>query len=104
MKGMEEIDVDYPEDVIAVGAKGKKEARMLRSKGADFVVYGYLDVESGKMLGKYSVLLKNERGEIEQFIIVPTAGGRELVVKHTTEKKPARRGIYDERNQTTVYF
>ncbi|NYZ74370.1 hypothetical protein H0O00_04465 [Candidatus Micrarchaeota archaeon] len=95
--------MEYPDDVIAVGTKGKREARVLRSMGSDFVVYGYVDIESGKELGKYSVLLRRESGEVEHLFIVP-AGGRELVVKHEIEKKPEKRGIFDSKAGKVVYF
>jgi hypothetical protein len=94
----------YPDDVIAVGAKGKKEARVLRSAGAGFIVYGYFDIDSGKPLAKYSILLRRENGEVEHLFIIPTAGGKELVVKHEVEKKPEKRGIYDEKMKKAVYF
>jgi len=93
----------YPDDCIAIGAKGKKEARVLRSKGADFIVYGYADAESKKALGKYSILLRKEGGDIEHLFIVPSAGGKELVVKHETGKAK-KRGIYDEKKNTVEYF
>lgn len=95
--------MEYPDDVMTVGAKGKKEARILKSMGRDFVVYGYVDTESGKELGKYSILMKRESGEIEHLFIVP-AGGKELVVKHEVEKKPQKRGIFDAQARKTVYF
>jgi hypothetical protein len=95
--------MEYPDETIAVGAKGKREARILRSMGKDFIVYGYFDVDAGKALSKYSILLRNEKGEIEHLIVVP-AGGRELVVKHVTEKSPERRGVYDVKSRKIVYF
>jgi len=96
--------MDYPEETIAIGAKGKKEARVLERSGNDFVVYGYVDVETGKRLTKYSVLMKDAGGKIEHLFIVPTAGGRELVVKHEIEEKPKKRSIYDEKNRAVVLF
>ncbi|MDD5340532.1 MAG: hypothetical protein PHV13_04775 [Candidatus ainarchaeum sp.] len=86
--------MDYPEETLATGARGKREARVLKSRGQDFVVYGYVDVETGKTLGKYSILLKGADGKTEHLFIVP-AGGKELVVKHETEERPVERAIYD---------
>lgn len=96
--------MEYPKETIAVGTKGKKEARVLKSKGQDFVVYGYFDIETKKMLDKYSILLRREGGEVEHFFIVPIAGGREMVVKHEIEKKPEKRGIYDESIRKVIFF
>ncbi|MDD5171767.1 MAG: hypothetical protein PHF60_01905 [Candidatus ainarchaeum sp.] len=95
--------MEYPDEVIAVGAKGKKEARVLKSIGKDFVVYGYVDAETGKPESKYSILLKRESGEVEHLFIVP-AGGKELVVKHEVEKNPEKRGIFDSKTGKVVYF
>jgi len=93
----------FPEETIAVGAKGRKEARVLRSSGKDFMVYGYAGIEGGAAIAKYSILLKNEKGEVEHLVIVPAAG-KELVVKHEIEKSPKRRGIFDEKSGKTIYF
>ncbi len=95
--------MDYPEETIATGAKGKREARVLKGRGQDFVVYGYVDVETGKTLEKYSILLKGADGRIEHLFIVP-AGGRELVVKHGIEENPRERGIYDPKTKKAVRF
>ncbi len=92
----------YPDETIAIGVKGKKEARILESKGADFVVYGYVDIKTGKPENKYSVLLRKKDG-IEHFFIVRLPKGRELVVKHETEK-PGKKGIYDKKSKKVVYF
>lgn len=94
----------YPDEAIAVGAKGKKEARVLESKGKDFVVYGYVDIANDKPLNKYSVLLRKEEGEIEHLFIIRLQTGKELVVKHETEKSPEKRGIYDKKGNKVLYF
>ncbi len=96
--------MDYPEEVITAGAKGKKEARILRTAGRDYIIYGYFDIEAGRMLEKYSVLLRRESGDVEHLIIVPASGGRELVVKHVTERDPRKRSVYDEKNKRAVLF
>jgi hypothetical protein len=92
----------YPEDCIALDAKGRKEVRILKSLGNDFAVYGYRDVETEKDLSKYSILLK-KKSELEHLIIIPIRSGKELVVKHETEKYE-KRGIYDLKKKETVYF
>lgn len=96
--------MDYPEEVIVTGAKGKKEARVLERAGKDFVVYGYVDIETGKKLGKYSVLLRAEDGSVEHFFIIPASGGKELVVKHEMERKPEKRGIWDDKAKAAISF
>ena len=92
----------YPESCIAVDAKGRKEVRVLRSLGKDFAVYGYRDLETGKDLSKYSVLLKKKSG-LEHLIIIPIRSGKELVVKHETERYE-KRAIYDLKKKETVFF
>jgi hypothetical protein len=96
---------DFPDECIAAGAKGKREARILKpgGKGKDFVAYGYYDIEAGKMLGKYSILLRLENNRIEHLFIVP-AGAKEMVVKHAIEEKPQKRGIYDDKAKIVIYF
>jgi hypothetical protein len=94
--------MEYPEETIAAGTKGKREARVLRSRGKDFVVYGYVDLETGKEEAKYSILLRRETGEVEHLFIVPTAGGKELVVKHLVEKDPPPRLFYDGKARKAV--
>ena len=94
----------YPDETIAVGAKGRKEARVLKSKGKDFVVYGYVDIAKDKPLDKYSVLLRKEKDEVEHLFIIRLPKGKELVVKHETEKSPEKRGIFDEKGRKVVYF
>lgn len=97
--------MDYPDETVAIGANGKKEARILRSIGTDFVTYGYFDISAGKMLAKYSILLRSADGKtVEHMMLVPTAGGKEMVVKHAVENPPRSRGIFDEKEKTVVYF
>ncbi len=94
----------YPEETVTTGAKGKREARVVRSRGDDFIVYGYVDVESGKEEAKYSILMRKGPDELEHIMIVPTSGGRELVVKHVVEKKPQPRWFYDPEGEKVVKF
>lgn len=76
--------MECPDETIAAGATGNREVRMLQSKGEDYVVYRYLDLETMTMQAEYSILLRKEDGSIEHLFIVP--GGKELVVKHESEK------------------
>ncbi len=96
--------MDYPEETMTTGAKGKKEARILKRGGKDFIIYGYFDIGSGRMLEKYSILMKLEDNEIEHLFIIQTAGGKELVVKHEIEKGPKKRGVFNEKTGAIVYF
>jgi hypothetical protein len=96
--------MEYPAETIVEGAKGKREARILRAAGLDYIVYGYFDIGAEKMLGKYSILLRRSSGATEHLLLVPAGGGRELVVKHEIEEKPAVRVIFDERKQKVVRF
>ena len=96
--------MDFPEDTIAIGAKGKREVRILRTSGADFVVYGYLELDTGKEMGKYSILVRKSDKSLEHWMIVPSSMGKELVVKHVMEEKPKARGIYDRKTNNTKMF
>jgi hypothetical protein len=91
----------YPEEAVVVGAKGRKEVRILKSSGKDFVVYGYRDIKTENDLNKYSVLLRHADGTVEHFFIV-SMGKRELVVKHAFENE--KRAIYDEKKKTLIEF
>ena len=93
----------YPEETMALDVHGKREARVLISAGADFIVYCYADAESGKRLDKYSILLRKEDG-VEHLLIIRLPNGKELVVKHETERRHGKRGIYDEKGKKSVYF
>ncbi len=92
----------YPEETITLSAKGKKEARVLITCGKDFVIYGYKEVDSGKKLDKYSILLRHSNDRVEHLFVVPMGKGRELIVKHTFEKE--KRAIYDEERKRVFEF
>ncbi len=92
----------YPRETVAISKTGKKEARILRAKGS-FVIYGYESLE-GKGEAKYSLLLAREDGRLEHIMLLPTAGGKELVIKHAFEGMDNRRGIFDEKTKKVVYF
>ena len=79
--------------------RGKKELRVLISKGK-FVKYGYMDM-NGEMLKKYSIILFDEDGNGEHYIIVPIKKG-ELVVKH--ERDDEERWIWDKKRKKSFRF
>ncbi|HLC99083.1 MAG TPA: hypothetical protein VJC00_03690 [Candidatus Nanoarchaeia archaeon] len=102
--------VEYPDSTVAVSSSGKKEARVLESMGS-FVRYGYVDILSGKKVRKYSILLKDEKGNVDHLFVVPTgppstsgpSGQKEIVVKHVSEGKK-KRAIYDPKSKKTLEF
>jgi hypothetical protein len=94
----------YPEEVLVTGAGGRKEARVLRSMGEDFVTYGYADPETGKAYPKYSIVVRKKNMEIEHWFVVPTRNGKELIVKHNIEANPSKRAIFDALSGKTVWF
>jgi len=67
--------MDYPEEVITVNKKGKKEVRVLIDKGK-YVRYGYIDIETGKKQSKTALILNNEH-----YFIIPLKDGKSLFVK-----------------------
>jgi hypothetical protein len=72
----------YPDSVIAVSSKGKKEARVLMERG-EYARYTYFDAETDKLVaeGKETVMLKNEQGKLEKLFIVPIAGGKSFLFR-----------------------
>ena len=62
----------FPEEVIAVSSRGRREARVLVERG-EYCRYTYLDPQTAKLVrkGKESIWLKNERGELEQLFLIP---------------------------------
>ena len=94
------LKTGYPEEVIAISSKGKKEARVLVEKGS-YIRYTYKDPASGKLMqpGKETVLLKSEKGECEQLFIVPISSGRNLLFK---TKNPKKKKVLDEKSKKIV--
>ena len=82
--------MEYPEDVITVSKKGKREVRALIDRGK-FVRYEYLDPKTGeKSENKIKIVLLPEKGEQEEYFIIPLRQeGRFLLMK--AETKPARK-------------
>jgi hypothetical protein len=92
----------YPNDVVSISTTGKEEARVLEKKGT-FVKYIYEDVFSGNVEKKYTILLKDENGNVEHLFVLAASGGKELVVKHANEGKKKRK-IWDPRLKTSTEF
>ncbi|MCX6707499.1 MAG: hypothetical protein NT001_05165 [Candidatus Woesearchaeota archaeon] len=92
----------YPNDVVSISTTGKEEARVLEKRGT-FIKYNYEDVFSGNSEKKYTLLLKDENGNIEHLFVLPASNGKELVVKHVNEGKKKRR-IWDPRLKTATEF
>ncbi|GEM_PF-2815008 len=90
----------YPEECITKAGSGKLEARVLEEMG-EYVRYGYVDAETGRKIGKYALLLKNDKGEYDHMMIVPTKDGKEYVVYH---KKGGTKKLYDEKKDDVVEF
>jgi hypothetical protein len=63
--------MEYPKEVLTKSKKGKIEVRSLIDRG-EFVRYEYLDPKSGKKSeNKVKLVLRSNKGEIEEFFIVP---------------------------------
>jgi hypothetical protein len=63
--------MEYPKEVLTKSKKGKIEVRSLIDRG-EFVRYEYLDPKSGKRSeNKVKLVLRSNKGEIEEFFIVP---------------------------------
>ncbi|MEM4336570.1 MAG: hypothetical protein QXG86_01030 [Candidatus Woesearchaeota archaeon] len=90
-----------PKDVIAVTKDGKEEARILIDKG-EFIRYKYRDLNTGKELKKYSILLRSDKG-IDHYFLVPYKG-KELVVKKFSESKTKKRKVWNEKTERIVEF
>jgi len=77
----------YPDEVIAVNKKGKKEVRVLVEKG-EYVKYTYLNPETNKIVrvGKESIILKNKQGKQEHLFIIPMKG-KSLLIRKLDDKK-----------------
>ena len=79
---------ECPPETITFDRKGNKEVRLLVDKGR-FVRYQYMDPPSGKIVekGKFSIILKNEKGKEEHLYIIPLKEKKALVVWPGQEKK-----------------
>ncbi len=77
----------FPDDVITISKKGKKETRNLIAKGK-FVKYNYLDPETGKEVEKkYRFVLKNDNGTVQEFFVIPASDGKRFLMIPASEKE-----------------
>ena len=77
----------FPEEVITISKKGKKEVRNFVGKGR-FVIYNYLDPETGKSVeNKKRLILKFEDEHREEYFIIPTTNGKRNLMIVAEEKE-----------------
>ncbi len=70
--------MEFPESVTTVTKKGKREIRSLVERG-EFVLYEYLDPDSGKAVSnKRKLVLKGD--DRREFFMIPTKDGRHLLI------------------------
>jgi hypothetical protein len=83
----------FPEEVLTRTKRGDIEVRSLIDRGR-YVRYNYLHPETGQPLegGKVKLVLLAESGETEEFFVIPTKSGRDLLI-HAAEK--GARKIWD---------
>ena len=93
----------YPEEVITVSKKGRREVRALIDRGK-YVRYEYLEPETGKRSeNKIKLVLLNENGEQEEYFIIPLKQkDRFLLLK--AEVKPPRKLWDRERKKAVELF
>ncbi len=74
--------MEYPKEVLTVSKKGKVEVRKLIDRG-EFVRYEYLDPKTGKKSeNKVKIVLRNSKGEVEEYFIIPLKQrGRYLLLR-----------------------
>ncbi len=73
--------MDYPEEVITVSKRGKREVRHLLKHGK-FVMYDYLDEATGKRAeNKVKLVLSHDGGQEEYFIIPLKEEGKFLMLR-----------------------
>ena len=95
---------EYPPEVATYDKKGNKEIRLLIDKGL-FARYIYMDPVSGKIVekGKFSIILRNEKGEEEHLYVIPLKDKKALVVWPKQEKKK-RMAWSKEKNKSVKLF
>ncbi len=80
----------YPEEVITITKKGKREVRNLIDHGK-FVRYNYLDVSTGKQAErKMKIVLRNDKGEEEEYFIFPTKDKNKFLMIKVENKGPRK--------------
>ncbi|MCD6483190.1 MAG: hypothetical protein J7K83_02890 [Candidatus Aenigmarchaeota archaeon] len=85
----------YPESVITVSKRGKKEVRILDKRGR-FVIYGYKLLENGKMENKKKICLLDENGKREDYFMIPLKDGRILLLP---EKEIKNVKVWNEKEE-----
>src|SRR5436309_16117020 len=75
----------FPEEVLTRTKRGEIEVRSLIDRGR-YVRYNYLHPETGQPTegGKAKLVLLAESGKIEEFFVIPTKSGRDLLI-HAVE-------------------
>jgi len=87
----------FPEEVLTVSKSGKVEARAVVSRGK-YVLYKYLDPETGKETGKkQKLVLQTTDGTIKQWFVIPMAGSRNLMIE--TELKEPEKKVWNEKTK-----
>ncbi len=71
----------FPDDVLTRTKKGEIEVRSLIDRGR-YIRYNYLHPETGEPMeaGKVKLVLISERGETEEYFIIPTRSKRDLLI------------------------
>ena len=87
--------VKYPESVLATDKKGNSEVRSLISRGK-FVLHDYRDAKTFKEVkgGKKKLCLKDEKGEVKEYFIIPLKDGKSLLLE-PKEKEEKNRKIWN---------
>ncbi len=90
----------FPDEVLTRTKKGELEVRSLIDRGR-YVRYNYLHPDTGEPMegGKMKLVLIPDRGEPEEFFIIPTKSRRDLLIP--APEKGARK-IWDGRQAIDV--
>ncbi|HEU13224.1 MAG: hypothetical protein ACP5G5_06300 [Thermoplasmata archaeon] len=77
----------FPDEVITISKKGKREVRNLVGKGR-FVLYNYLNPENGMDEEKKKrLVLRFGDGHTEEYFIIPTSDGKRNLLINAAEKE-----------------
>jgi len=92
----------YPREVITHDRKGNPEVRLLLDKGK-FARYHYADPKTGKLLEKekFTILLKNENGELIHFYAIPMQQGKRYLLIEVQEKGIERK-VWDAQKKKAL--
>lgn len=87
----------YPESVLTKSKSGKTEVRALDSKGK-YVLYHYLDSETGKLSSKkQKLILKSKEGNFLQWFLIPLQQEKQLMIP--TDSKESEKKIWNEKKK-----